>query len=424
MKNTIISILLLATICFSLIGCGDKGTAEKQNTATKNDNSISSTNNDTDSKNDSATSNTAKTTDEELSCYLVRAQKEIGGLYGYVDVRTGEFKIEPQFKDADVSFCSDGWAVVEDQDENNSIINSSGEVLFEFGSIDYLREYEGDSIVVRKNDGSCHLYHGAEHIKELKPDEEDIADFGPSLPSKKVGSSTTEFYYPDKYIMMSGEKSDEENIYIWYDYDGNQIFKTDIRGCLAGDDKGYYHFSKEKTEIADLSGKVIETKPSGNRAVVFDGDNWYTMSQGTIYTNGYTEFKTGSIDNYNLMASDGVITFNGRYYHEDGEAFYNFNNFNYYYGFQNGYAKVSGGRKVSESGNFDGYIDVNGNSVFEIPEEDDFDSYTSALKDGYVIYGKDGLYGIKKITGEIILEPTYPSLYMRKNGEHVDGLCS
>ncbi len=398
---SIISVILLISIMLTMVGCGSETTESKNKTAS--DSKSENTNSESNSNSQANTPDLATDTDAELSCYLVRAKKDVDGLYGYVDVRTGKFVIEPQFASADESFCGDGWAYVKDEDENKSIINTEGKPLFEYGSLESIREYEKDSIVIERKDGTIHLYHGATYIKELKSDVGNLAEISPTYTYKEYGGRS-DSYIPEKFIVLHGETNDDEHLYIWFDYEGNQVYKVDSVGAIAGDETGYYFF--------------------GGRDVAFDGDTWYSTKEGSIMTNGNNEFANfGLSSGYNIMASDGVVTFDGKYYNSNGEVFYFFNDFDTYYGFQNGYAKVFEGRKKSESGKFNGYIDVNGDKVFEIPEDDDYDSYTSALKDGYVVFGKDNLYGIKKLTGEVIIEPTYPSLYMRENGKHTEGYC-
>ena len=114
------SVILLISIMLTLAGCGSENAESKNNPASNNKTENTDSNN-----NSGAESNKlslATDTDAELSNYLVRAKKEVDGLYGYIDVRTGQFVIEPQFTSADEEFCGDGWAYVKDKDEKNLLL--------------------------------------------------------------------------------------------------------------------------------------------------------------------------------------------------------------------------------------------------------------------------------------------------------------
>jgi hypothetical protein len=358
-------------------------------------------------------------TDTEASPYLVRANRERNGLYGYVDVRTGEFVIEPQFTYADIEFADDGWACVTYEDETKTVINTSGEPLFERGTLVDRWGYEGDCLVVKKEDGTCHLYHGTEYVTELKGDDSSLTLAPANAYAKDLGS-----YDPDRFICLVGRHGDSPSPagWFWFDANGKLIYKSEKLGTLAGDETGYYHFGDGEINKIDLDGNVTETIlcKADVRNVAYDGDTWYAMADSVLYTNGFTPVATKPTFNstYNVFVGDGIIKIGDMYLNSNHERFYSFSTLDYSYGFQNGYAKVDAGGLGAWGGDFCGYIDVDGNPVYEIPCDDNFDSYTSILKDGYFIYGENDRYGIKNLDGRTILEPSLTSLYTRENGRH------
>lgn len=363
------------------------------------------------------------TTDLALSPYLVRAASEKNGLYGYVDVRTGQYAIQPQFTYGDITFDEDGWACVSTEN-GGTVINTSGEFLFELGEIEDKVNYEGDAIVVKKGD-KCYLYHGADYVCELKCDDETLKLSPTSAFAKGYGYNS--MYTPDRYIVVGASKPEKSGYayYLWFDRDGKLLYKADKLGSFAGDETGYYHFADNQVTKIDLNGNVIEQIPTKSSVhnVSYDGDNWYAMIDGTVYTNGFTpvavQVRFNPQDSFNVIAGDGILKINDMYLDSTYSRFYSFYIDDYSYGFQNGYAKVDDGGLGAWGGDFDGYIDTQGNPVYEITDKDNFDSYTSILPDGYFIFGNDNnRYGIMKLDGTVVIEPTYTSLYTRENGRH------
>ena len=439
MKKTslLLGILLCIVMIFSLVCCDD-GDKEKNDVTPKQDKEetvpeSSSENAPEKSDVQGAESNATPkeednrgaklTTDTNLSKYLVRAASEKDGLYGYVDVRSGKYVIEPTFTFADIAFGDDGWACVS-IDDFKTAINTSGEYLFKVGEIEDKVSYAGDCIVVKKGD-KCYLYHGADYVCELKCEDETLNLRPTSAFAKGFGYNS--MYDPDRYIVLGASKKGKSGFsyWLWFDKDGKFLYKAEEAGSFAGDETGYYHFADNKVTKIDSDGNVIEeiaTKSSVHN-VSYDGDNWYTMIDGTVYTNGFTPLNTKpkfyAHDAYNIIAGDGILKINDMYLDSSYSRFYSFHTDDYSYGFQNGYAKVDGGAPGAWGGDFNGYIDTQGNSVYEITDKENFDSYTSILPDGYFVFGnEDNLYGIKNLDGTTVVEPTYTSLYMRENGRH------
>lgn len=58
----------------------------------------------------------------------------------------------------------------------------------------------------------------------------------------------------------------------------------------------------------------------------------------------------------------------------------------------------------------DGYIDIYGNQVLAI-DEDELYNHSMTLQDGYIVYRENGYCGIKNIEGNIICEPQYTELF-------------
>ena len=130
--------LMIVVMLFSFItvfvGCGK----EERKSDEKGDISVSGVVSDDNEKNQVEEQNDqgsggvklAKDTDKELAPYLIRAQAHGADFYGYVDIRTGEFVIAPQFTDgSDSSFRDAGWAYVQFPDKSEMIINTKGEYL-------------------------------------------------------------------------------------------------------------------------------------------------------------------------------------------------------------------------------------------------------------------------------------------------------
>ncbi|MDO5415794.1 MAG: WG repeat-containing protein [Lachnospiraceae bacterium] len=361
-------------------------------------------------------------TDCELSVYLVRAQSEKNGKYGYIDVRTGHYVIEPEFADADVSFGEDGWARVRNENDEQTVINTEGTPLFDFGSIGYVYEYEGDAMLVSRSDTECLLYHGSSFIKELEVPVENVKNFGPSW-GYRGKSGSGDFYEPERYLVIKVENKAGDYSYVWYDKDGNYIYTADDVGGLAGDDQGYYHFSQGKLIIMDPDKNIVEESFCGSpiSAVVYEGDNWYVYdSLGEneknavgIYTNGLkllvsVEGRNG----WGITANDGIVTADARYFREDGSLLYESSGVKGWYGFENGYAKmIAGGR---ESGfNYCGFIDTEGNECYPL-EYEEMENYSEVLPGGYLAYKKEDLWGIKDMQENIVAEPMYTSIFDMK----------
>ena len=108
-------------------------------------------------------------TDADLAQYLIRGRSVGGVSFGYVDVRTGEYVIEPSFSDVDNTFSEEGWAIVENDGEE-AVINTDGEFLFDFGSISDAKTYS-DCLVVKTVDDSMLLYKNGRFVKELETPE-------------------------------------------------------------------------------------------------------------------------------------------------------------------------------------------------------------------------------------------------------------
>ena len=385
-------------------------------------------------------------TDGELSPYLVRVKEAGSDYYGYADVRTGEIVIGAMFKDADASFGEDGWARVENDDGQEGIINTSGEFAFVFGSHDDIESdyYGGEYIAVR--DGTeVNLYRGMTHMVKLEiPEEAESVSFHGILYSG--GFEIPERYIPLKVTMKDGSKH-----IMWFDDNGkflydpmeqayekyvemgkNAIEPDDLdHGDLVGDETGYYFFSdRGYVHYIDLEGKLLsvseELDLSGTHSVAWDGDNWYAyveegpLSSGgnTVYTNGMTKLER--INNHGwgrtpkIFANNGVISTHGMHYRPNGEKLYEYGWYlKSWQSFSNEYARVVEGEGITWTygdETFTGYIDIYGNEVLAI-DEDEIYNHSMTLKDGYIVYCENGYCGIKNIKGEIICEPKYKELF-------------
>lgn len=212
---TAILFCLISVLLFVSCGEGDAGdsnsSSEQNVTEVPSDESINEDNSlpeDTDSVETplEEIEEVKLTTDTDISEYLVRAASEKNGLYGYVDIRTGKYVIEPKFTYADISFGNDGWASVSTED-CKTFINTSGEFLFKAGEIDDKVNYEGDCLVVKKGD-KCYLYHGADYVCELKCDDDSFNLRPTSAFAKDYGYNS--MYTPDKYIVLGASKKRNE----------------------------------------------------------------------------------------------------------------------------------------------------------------------------------------------------------------------
>ncbi len=377
------------------------------------------------------------TTDTELSAYLVKAQDAASDLYGYIDIRTGEYVIEPRFSSCDDAFGTDGWAVVferfDDRSKNSgSVINTSGELLFayetlgnNFASVD---EYEDGYIIVcpsfKDVPPAAYLYHGPQLVRELELPPEGCTTVNNNL-AYYSDSRYTKPYTPERYISLSAELDSGDWVYLWYDTDGNLIYTSeDVGGCLAGDETGYYFIGEGYVNVIAPDGSVTETLETQSSEycgkVAWDGDNWYVIINLTgkpmLYTNGLTPlFETGEIGShyFTLDVTDGIVRGqDGMWYTLDGTVMAGPDGSRLiYYGdpFQNGYGQ--GCTKPSVTGTSEYYyIDTAGNKVFEIPQGQG-DSYSTVLKGGYFVYGKDEMYGIMNLDGTVVTEMRFRHIY-------------
>lgn len=389
-------------------------------------------------------------TDGELSPYLVRAKTADSDSYGYVDVRTGEMVIGAMFKECDDSFGKDGWARVENAEGEEGIINTSGEFAFVFESHDDIASdyYEEEYIVVR--DGiEVNIYRGMTHVAKLDIPEENVESV-----SLRTIQSGGDFDVPERYIPLRVTMTDGTKRIMWFDDSGKFLYdpmeqayaeyvamgKNAIEqgtldyGCLVGDESGYYFFSDMGyVHYIGLDGKLIsvseELDLSGSHSVAWDGDNWYAyveegpLSSGgnVIYTNGMT--KLDRIQNHGggrypkLFANNGVLSTHGMHYRPSGEILYEYGWYlDVWQSFSNGYARVEEGEGPEwhyGDDTFDGYIDIYGNQVLAISEEELY-NHSMTLQDGYIVYRENGYCGIKNIEGTVICEPKYTELFYMK----------
>lgn len=390
-------------------------------------------------------------TDGGLSSYLVRAKNPNvpNNYYGYVDIRTGQMVLEQQFEDADEYFGSDGWAKITVEGEC-AVINTEGKHLLPFGTVKNAKEYyEGQCMAVTTKDRRCLLYCGEELIKELEiPTKEISAIILGDAHTVEHHIRSTYYvlsYSPERYIPITVVKPDDSREYYWYDINGELICQVDTNyGVLAGDSTGYYFFKHVKHEslyehyvdIFDTEGKLVHTEELATTcvpSVAYDGDAWYaacnTNDRGGsnwIYTNGLNKLdvtyggslfapSSGSkLGRSTIFASEGIIAIRGgstgmnvMYIKSNGMLFYCCFS-DYMYGFNNGYAKVENGKAGLYSGDFNGFIDINGLEVY--PFEDEPENYSNIIVDGYFFYKKGGFWGIKNIDGSTVIPAVYEDL--------------
>ncbi len=375
------------------------------------------------------TTDNATDTDKSVSPYLVRAKSPDGKLYGYVDVRTGYYAIEPRFDKADEAFGEDGYAYVK-IGSYPSVINTRGEELYDFGTVKELALDQNGMIQIPVSDTSIYLYNGSRFVKELTPPSQEIAriDTGGAYIN---GESRT----PTKLIVIRGYTADKKMYYIWYDENGNFIYMTTEKCNMAKDIDCYYCITENKVVKIDLDGTVTEVmsdKGSYIAPIVYSGYRWYTIVHKNslnyqMYSNGFTPvygYYTGR--GYGIGVDNGIVVtimpqvggWSAEYYHKpDGLGGTNYYRSSKSDGFWYGYAKVSYGSKREDgrwtSDDFFGYIDSDGNELLEVGKAN-IDNYSNPLKDGYYIYKKDGLFGINKLDGTAVMWPAYKELYDMK----------
>lgn len=368
----------------------------------------------------------ATDTDRNASYYLVRAKAPDSNLYGYVDVRTGYFAIEPRFDKADEAFGEDGWAYVK-IGKYPSVINTNGKELFDFGTLEELSLDKNGFIQIPKSDTSIYLFNGSRFVKDITPPSAEITriDTGGAYIN---GESRT----PTKLIVIRGYTADKKMYYMWYDENGNFIYMTTEKCNMAKDIDCYYCITENKVLKIGIDGSVTEIlsdKGSYIGPVVYSGYRWFSTVHLNslsyrIYSNGFTALPSyNSGRGYGLGADNGIVvtimpqsagwTYE-RYYTADGTEFYRSSKSD---GFYYGYAKVSYGSK-RENGkwtpdNFFGYIDSDGNELLTL-DKASIDNYSNPLKDGYYIYKEKGLFGIKKLDGTAVMWPAYKELYDMK----------
>lgn len=437
MMKKVSALVLACAIMLSLAACGGSGYDENQPDEQAQETTLGETTLGRNSPSDDGIKTLVSSTDVELSPYLVRAQGITDNLYGYIDIRTGEYVIEPRFTSCDEAFGDDGWAIVSEdvaneQGNNTSIINTSGELLFAYDALGEryshsgVREYEGDCIVVHTscNDGpnDAFLYHGSEFICKLKLPMEDYEYVEAWLPTLSNSQVSGWSYEPGRYIVLNVATNDGKYLYSWYDANGNLIYTHELaNGCLVGDETGYYFIGDGVVEVIDFDGNVINTLErndgcSGN--VDWDEDNWYAVMNLTgtsgLYTNGLTQLCeipgiTESRDNiYLLDVTDSIVRGpDRRWYKLDGTLLDP--ELTLCTPFQNGYGKACTLFSLISASTYH-YIDVEGNRVLEIPEGKSSE-YSSVLKDGYLIYEENELYGIMKIDGTVVTNACFLQVY-------------
>ncbi len=378
------------------------------------------------------------TTDTDLSAYLVKARSTGSDLYGYVDIRTGEYVIEPRFSSCDDAFGDDGWAVVseklDDRSKNNrSVINTSGKLLFDYEALgNYsasVREYADGNIIVCPDledvPPAAYLYRGSQLVRELELPAEGCTEVTTTL-AYYSSPWATKPYMPERYITLSAQLDSGEYVYLWYDMDGNLIYTTaDAGGCLAGDETGYYYIGKGYVNVIAPDGSVTETLETQDSKycgkVAWDGDNWYAIinlagSKPMLYTNGLIPlFWTEEVGTYyyTLDVTDGIVRGqDGMWYTLDGAMMTEPDGSILIYSggpFRNGYGKGCTYPSVTGKSEYH-YIDTAGNKAFAIPQGQG-DSYSTILKDGYFIYGKAEMYGIMNLDGTVVTEMCFGNIY-------------
>lgn len=454
MKKRFLAVFLAMVMCLSLLaGCGGDTEktpidSDKSASATgvpENSSSSSSVEPDLSPSGDGAPKPLVSTTDLELSPYLVKAQSGVeSDLYGYIDIRTGEFVIEPRFTYCDDAFGEDGWAeVCEDvgdkQKNNESVINTSGELLFDYDALGNTFagvDVYGDGCILVHTayddvPPRAYLYHGSQFVRELELPVENCLGLQTSRASYhsfEHMSTSIRSYMPDHFIVIAAEVSEGSWVRLWYDADGNFICQKptdEACGCLVGDETGYYFIGDEHVYVIASDGSVTETLERkgdsyfGNFCgkVDWDGDNWYAIINLTgkpmLYTNELTplfETQEYGTDYFALDVTDGIVRGqDGYWYILDGTPLPGQQGASYGGPFRNGYSKAC--TKWSATGNGEyHYVDMQGNKVLEIPAKQ-YDEYSSVLKDGYFIYGKDGLHGIMNIDGTVVTGMIFRHIY-------------
>ncbi len=401
----------------------DQTNQGNQETNKDNENSEDSTGND-DNQNggDNATEEDsvklATTTDKELSKYLLRVKDPGSDLYGYVDIRTGDYAIVPQFTDdSDAEFGNDGWAKVWFEDKTKAVINTSGEYLIAPEKMKDATLY-GDGVIVVSNAEStkAFLYHDAELVKELELPQQP-ADGG-------VHVNGLAYYQKDNHytsntaINIWAKNAEGKSIDFWYDFDGNYCYQTDVNGNLIVDDEYNYFFGTYgKVIVLDKAGNELEEKDLGSRIskAYMYGDKWYIAVERKyyyldVYSNGLEkvlEAKFGStvLASMAQCDTDEIFALAGKYYKPDGTLiFNNSNSLDGYYAFLNGYAKVINALRDEY-----GFIDMEGNFVLTMTA-DDINNCGEIYPGGLLPYRENGLWGVKDMQGNIIWSPRYPSL--------------
>ena len=448
-KKWLSSLLTLAMVLALLSGCGSN-TEKTSADSDKNDSTteVPDSNDSADASGDAALEAESfsvgggdlkplvSTTDLELSAYLVKAQDTASELYGYIDIRTGEFVIEPRFTSCDDAFGDDGWAVVREdvgdrQKNNQSVINTSGELLFAYDALgNYsadISNYGGGNILVCTSyddvPPSAYLYHGSQLVRELEISVENCTGVMCST-AYYSDTSATKPYMPDHFIVISAEDNGGDWVHLWYDTDGNFIYMPeDVGGCLVGDETGYYYIGKGYIDVIAPDGSVKETQEAKSQycgKVAWDGDNWYVImnltGEPTLYTNGLTPlFETREVGTfyYTLDVTDGIVRGQAGYWYTlDGTPLPGQQAASYGGPFRNGYAKACTKADVMNTlgGSEYHYVDMQGNKVFEIPTEQ-YSNYSSILKDGYFVYGQNEMYGIMNLDGTVVTEMRFRHIY-------------
>ncbi|MBR4882098.1 MAG: WG repeat-containing protein, partial [Clostridia bacterium] len=351
-------------------------------------------------------------------------------LYGYVDIRTGETVLEPQFESADPCFGDDGWAKVY-CDGEPAIINIKGEHLLPYGSAEYISDFVGgEYFLVQTKDRKLKLYKGGEYISDLK--DFPMKDYT-EVTSSILWYENNEYYDPENYIFIDAVNEEGDREYYWYDLDGEFICAVDDWKCgLVGDDTGYYLFHRRGVDIYDSDRNFVETKELANIGgvprIAYDGDKWYVIYcedgyRYKIYTNGLTELKLTYIDDEGntkefdlygydsvgnpreIFANSGIITIYGYHFRSDGRLIYSTRKFYYtpikdaittWYSFSNGYVKIAYG----EPDDFCGYVDTTGKEVFAIDPEE-FYYYSQTYRDGIFFHYVDGYWNIEDFDGTL-----------------------
>lgn len=363
----------------------------------------------------------AKDTDRELAPYLIRAQAHGTDLYGYVDIRSGEFVIEPQFtKQADPFFNRAGWTFVAFPDKSSMIINTKGEYLvapedFSDGAV-----YEnGINVVIDKEETKVSIYRDADFVKELEVPE-GCVKWSKVRDTAGLGKGNDK-YTPSAAIAIIASNTDGKGQVYWYDFDGNFLYQGKVLGSLAVEEDKMYYFGDSAVTIMDRDGNVLETLDIGTQfsRVYSDGTNWYVVAvpnygpndqRTVLYTNGFKEvFPTKNIWSYwaSLLIEDDIYAVAGVYYKLDGTIIYDMNSAadTGYYSFSNGYAKIND----YMNGQY-GFIDTEGKFVLELTE-DEMEHYGNyAYPGGLIPYEENGLWGVKNMQENVVWEPAYPSL--------------